>query len=172
MESEMRSDAELLNCLCNEAPVITYSSGAIGSLSKKTLAEWSGRSIQTVSDYATGKLNIPIDFWARILTHYHEPRIVALLLGDGLYECYRLPAEGQRCCRQFFVDAVTESGAHHEKMRIVAEILQDGHINELDGRKVQEYHDSYIQHRDRSAILHHQIMNAYQRSRAERARSF
>ncbi len=171
MDREMRSDAELLNCLCDEAPVITFASGGVASLSKKLIAQWTGRSVQTVSDYATGKLNIPIDFWSRILVHFHEPRIVALLLGDSLYEYTRLPADAQPTGRQFFKDAVTESGAHHEKMKHIAGILEDGHINELDARRVQEYHDSYIQHRYRSAVLHHQVMHAFQRSRAEKVRS-
>ena len=94
MESEMRTDVELLIALCDDgATVVDRRTGRPLTINAKALSLWSGLSLQTISDYKTGKYNIPISFWRSILDRYVEPRIVSLLIPDGvLFEMMNPPA--------------------------------------------------------------------------------
>ena len=77
MEHDVRSDAELLELLVNEAPIVPDRvTGRNVVLSAKQVATWTGRSIHTVSDYKNGKSNIPADFWRQLLEHYFDLRIL------------------------------------------------------------------------------------------------
>jgi len=165
---EMRTDVELLNALCNEAPLVMEASGLAFPLSKKRIAHVTGMSVQTVSDYGSGHYNIPIEFWRRLLSYCCDPRIIALLLGDdGRFEVVvhnRLPeSEG----RDFFKQAVADEGDHYQKMMYVAEMLADGRIDELDRASVQSYHDAYLRHRMTDAALHHAIMRQYRKAQVK-----
>lgn len=172
MKGEMRSDADLLNALCDEAPhVIDRLTGNVACVSKKVIATWTGLAVQTVSDYATGKYNIPIDFWARILNHYYDSRIARLLFHfrddvEIMFQQGEIPTS-----RSFFSDAVTESGAHHKKQTYIATLLADGRIDELDASTIQAYDDAYYRHREIDCALHAAVMRTYRKSLAAKEAS-
>ena len=170
MEQDMRSDVELLNTLCDEAPlVVDRVTGRSVVLSKKVIALWTGRAVQTVSDYATGKLNIPIEFWRRILEHHFDPRIPNLLFPEDYDHQAIAPWRAEPAnARQFFRQAVQESGAHHAKQTYIADILADGRIDELDASTVQDYADAYVHHRALDCQLHRAILQAFNRAMAAR----
>lgn len=171
LEGEMRSDVDLLNALCGEAPIVVdRTTGLAVSLGRKQLAHWTGLAVQTVSDYSTGKYNIPVDFWRRVLDHYLDARIIGLLLGDS--HNYELVHHGEvrpNTAPEFFRDAVEQVGAFVAQQEYIAEILIDGRIDELDGNSVQEYHDAYLRHRLLDAKLHRSIIDKYQRAVAAKA---
>lgn len=171
MEIDLRSDAELLNALCDEAPVVQdRQTGRQMSLAKKVIAAWTGRAVQTVSDYATGRLNIPIEFWRSLLDHYFDPRIVVLLVPDDYdWEVHPTLNDPPRLARQFFRAAVEETGAHHTKQTYIADLLADGRIDELDGLTVQQYADAYHRHRELDWQLHRSIMTAYRSAVSRKA---
>jgi hypothetical protein len=166
MSEDMRSDVELLNAVLDQAPpVLDRRSGQSMTLSAKLLAHWTGRSLQTVSDYRIGKTNIPVEFWRAILDHCFDMRIVGLILPD----CYNIeltrtddpPPQGGR---EWFRDAVAAEGEHHEQLKYLCDILGDGRVDELDGGAVQKFHDAYMRHRVRDATLHRAITHAYERA--------
>ena len=165
MNQQMRGDVELLNLLCDEAPLVVGKDGASAQLSAKRIAHLTGFAQQTVSDYRRGKYNIPVEFWRRLLEHYPDSRIIALLLGDSgdyevLYKGY-MPADHPA---DFFRAAVAEEGSHHRKLAYIADILADGRIDELDETTVQSYHDEYVQHRSRDCSLHFAVMQAFRKA--------
>lgn len=171
--SEMRSDVDLLNALCDEAPVVhDLVSGRCEVLSRKLIAAWTGVSIQTVSDYGTGKYNIPLDFWARILAHHFDPRIPRLLFGQcGYPVTFGMCIVSPGAERGFFRSAVEESGAYHETQKQIAELLADGRIDELDEKTIQKYDDAHARFISLSVGLHSAIMRRYRDAVAERSRT-
>ena len=156
MDHEMGTDADLLNELVSDAPVVAdRRTGRDVSLSRKQIGQWTGKSIQTITDYGAGSRNIPIDFWHRILVHYFDMRIIHLLLPDDV-ECeFRFrevrPSQG---ARQFFRDALAVEKAHHEMMVPICDILADGRIDELDAERIAAYHAAYFNHRLHDMVLH------------------
>ncbi len=163
MEGEMRSDVELLLNLCNKASLVhDRLTRRWVSFSRQRVAHWTGLAVQTVSDYCSGKYNIPIEFWRRILEHCYDPRIVALLLGDPsrwelLIDTDPEPQTGA----DFFRRAVEDSGAYHEQQKYIAEILADKRIDELDTQTVVDYNDAYAHQRYLGAQLHRGINRVY-----------
>lgn len=171
--SEMRSDVDLLNALCDEAPVVEdLVTGRPVAISRKLLAQWTGVSIQTVSDYGTGKYNIPLDFWSRILAHHFDARIPAMLFAQCGYPVTfgmcRVPVS---CERGFFKSAVEESGAYHETQKQIAELLADGRIDELDASTIQKYDDAHCRFISLSVGLHATIMRRYREAVSEGSRT-
>jgi hypothetical protein len=157
---------DLLVHLTDDCPVVfDRRSGGPVSLTAKVIARWTDRSLQTISDYRTGKTNIPVEFWRRVLEHYFDARIIALLVPDCLHwEAFdhdhlvdTAPA--------FFRQAIAAEGAHHEQMKYVADILGDGRVDELDAGTIQKFSDAYVAHRTRDAQLHRSIIAAFHRSR-------
>ena len=166
MNGEMRNDVDLLIQLFDEAPIVQDRvTGHPVAFSRKVVSYWTGLSIQTVSDYATGKINIPISFWRSILQRFFEPRIVVLLLPAEDYLCEIVPLTIQPdTSKGFFRRAVEETGAFHAKQQRIAEILADGQVDELDEKSVPAYDDAYLRHRAMDASLHRSILTAYNRS--------
>lgn len=171
MEREMRSDAELLVDICNEAPlVLDRVTGRLVPLSRKIVAFWTGLSIQTISDYCLGNINIPIRFWRAILEHTFDRRILELLLPDDYEADVIAPNHASPVnARQFFRAAVEESKAFHDKQCMIADILADGRIDELDANAVQTYADRRAYHKHLEATLHWEIIQAFNRSVAAKA---
>lgn len=161
----MRRDADLLDTLLNEAPPFVDHNGCPRSVNAKLIAHWTDRALQTVSDYRTGKLNIPIDFWRCILVHYMDARIFALLMPDGYaFEFTPLNPATARTGPEWFSEAVRAEGAYHKQMTYVAQILEDGKVDESDAVVVQAYDDAYHAHRQRDAELHQAIVHQYERA--------
>jgi hypothetical protein len=169
--SEMSRDAELLTDLTAEAPlVVDRLTGHTVSLSRKVIGHWTGRSAQTVSDYALGKLNIPVEFWRRLLEHYLDPRIVGLLIPDSVsYELHAVEAQRVLGTVDFLRDALEVEQAHHDKMSRIVDILADNRVDELDGSSIAAYEAGYHAHRLRDSQLHYAITQAYQQAAARRA---
>lgn len=170
---EMRSDVDLLNCLCDEAPVVTdLVTGLPVAISRKLLARWTGVSIQTVSDYGTGKYNIPLDFWSRVLAHHFDPRIPRMLFTHcGFPVCFGMCIVSPGAERGFFKSAVAESGAYHETQKQIAELLSDGRIDELDENTIQKYDDAHARFISLSVGLHATIMRRFRAAISERSRT-
>jgi len=165
MDREMRTDVELLLTLVdNEPTVIDYVTGRPVMVTRKCVARWTGRSIQTISDYVSGRYNIPIEFWARLLEHYHDARIADLVLMHTDYELFFHDKATPASTRDFFRRAVEESGLHHQKQVYIADLLADGRIDELDASTVQAYADAYVHHRMADAALHRAIIETFNRA--------
>ena len=162
----MRHDADLLNVMLNEAAVFEDPlDGRVKSFNAKLIARWTDRALQTVSDYRTGRLNIPIDFWRRILTHYMDARICALLIPDGFaFEVTPLNLATARTGPEWFTEAVKAEIAHHKQQTYLAEILVGDEVDETVATVVQAYDDAYYAHRQRDAELHRAIVRQYQRA--------
>ena len=161
---EMRTDAELLNRLVDTAPIVVdrLTDHAV-QLSRATVAAWTGLAVQTISDYCTGKLNIPVVFWQRILLHHLDLRIVRLILPlNCACEVYATELPPIRSARAFFKQALELEGAHHAMMNRIVDIIADGRIDELDADSIKAYHDAYHAHRTRDDQLHRMVMIAYQ----------
>lgn len=171
MECEMRNDAELLTDLTSEAPMVRDRvTGCPVSLSRKVIADWAGLSQVTICDYCTGKYNIPIGFWRRVLEHYVDPRIFRLLIPENYhYEVYPIEVRSVATTRDFFRDTLRLEQAHHQMMVYLAGILADGQVDELDAASIQRYDDGYLIHRQRDDQLHRSIMVTYQRAAAAHA---
>jgi len=170
---EMRSDVDLLVSLVDsDLTVIDRATGRPVILTRKTIAHWTGMSVQTVSDYCSGKYNIPIDFWRRIIERHFDPRVVALLIGDRIpYEVILYDAPEPETSRDFFRRAVEESGVHHETQTRIADILADGQVDELDGEAVHAYAEAWARHRQVDSHLHRSIITAFNNSLARKARA-
>lgn len=167
---EMRSDAELLNAILNDADCVRdRQTGRVRVLSAKLLAAWTGRSVQTVSDYRVGKTNIPIDFWKLLLTRVIDTRVLALITpGDMSIEMNSIPACQHETASAFFIESLKAEQEHSEMQQRIAEILADGQVDELDAATVQQYDDTYHAHRLRDAALHRGILAKFNRSVAIR----
>ena len=167
---EMRTDAELLGTILNEAPVVRdRQTGRPFVLSAKVLAGWTGRSIQTVSDYRIGKTNIPVDFWKLLLTRFIDNRILALFTpGDMDIEMHSIPACRHETASAFFIETLKAEREHSEMQQWIAEILADGQVDELDASTIQKYDDAYHVHRVRDAALHRGILTRFNRAMAAR----
>jgi len=171
-DREMRNDMDLLNELFDTAPVVLDQvSKRHVVLTRKRVAFWTGFSVQNISDYCTGKYNIPIDFWRRFLEHVRDLRVVALLLGDsGNWELQFPDGDGVLATHvELFRQAVTAEGEYHEQMKYVAEILADGRVNELDATRVSAFSNAYYQHRATNAHLHQAVLMRFERAQARRA---
>lgn len=171
MESEMRTDVELLIALCDSGPtVVDRRTGRSLTINAKALSLWSGLSVQTISDYKTGKYNIPISFWRSILDHCVEPRIVSLLIPDGvLFEMVDPCGLALVQPPQFFRKAVESGRAYFEQQERLADILADGRIDELDAASVQAFSDAYDQHRFLDAALHRAIVGTFRAAESRKA---
>jgi len=168
-DQEMRTDRELLLSLVDTEPtVIDRITRQPVVITRKRVAHWTGRAVQTISDYCGGKYNIPIDFWRDILAHHDDPRIADLLLGRLDYELYIHGTARPETGRDFFRHAVEESGAHHEKQRYIAELLADGRIDELDASTVQKYCDAWVRQRMLDVRLHRSIVDSFNRAMAQK----
>lgn len=167
MVYEMRTDADLLNKLCDEAPLVTDRvTGRIVTLSRQTLAYWTGMSVQTISDYATGKHNIPADFWRRVLEHYVDPRILLLLLpDDGCFDVCVTDRATPADEPAFFKEALALQKAHNEQLTYILDILSDGRIDELDASTIHQYRDAHHGHRLRDAQLYRAINATFSAAR-------
>ncbi len=170
MEHEMRTDAELLNAIADEAPLVTDRlTGRPVCVSRKVIALWTGLSIQTISDYGTGKLNLPVDFWKRFLAHYLEPRVVALIMPPNCaYEVYPTIIPTPLGAPAFFQQMLAVEKAHHAMMIRIVDILGDGRVDELDGSSIKQYDDDYHEHRQRDDLLHRTVMATYQQAVAQK----
>lgn len=167
---DMRADAELLNAMLNDAPLIHLDDGATVALSAKLIAHWTDRATQTISDYRTGKLNIPVDFWRALLSHYFDMRIVQLILPGGYSaEVHShgeyIPLTGP----QWFREAILAEREHHEQSMYLADILADGRVDETDAQTIKGYDDAFHAHRHREALLHRAILTAYRRNQLARS---
>ena len=163
--TDVGRDADLLNTLLNEAPPFVDHNGCPNSLNAKLIAHWTDHALQTVSDYRTGNLNIPVSFWRRILIHYMDARILALLIPDGYaFEVTPLNPATARTGPEWFSEAVKAEGAYHKQMMYVAAILEDGKVDESDAVVVQAFDDAYHAHRQRDAELHRDIVHQYKRA--------
>ena len=173
MANEMRTDAELLDALLNEASIlIDQNHNRAHSFNVKVVAHWTGLSVQTISDYRTGKTNIPVDFWRRILEHNFDMRIVRLLIPDAYHaDITPLTAGPPRTGPQWFRQAVEAEGKHHEQQVYLAEILADGRVDETDAATIQAYDDAFFVHRQRDALLHRAIVTEYRRAVARKEAS-
>ena len=152
----MRTDAELLNHLVDVAPIVVdrLTSHAL-QLSRATVAAWTGLAVQTISDYCTGRLNIPVSFWQRILLHHLDLRIVHLiLLLNCACEIYATELPPISSARAFFRQALELEGTHHAMMSRIVDIIADGRVDELDTESIEAYHDTYHDHRERDDRLH------------------
>jgi len=166
MVYEMRTDAELLNVLLNEAPMVAEQrTGHTQALSAKLIGYWTGRAVQTVSDYRTGKLNIPIDFWRRILDHYLDMRIVRLLISD-LYIVEVTPhvAPPPPVGVEWFHQAVEVIGTFHAQQKSLADIIADGKVDASDAAAVAAYDRAFHEHRATEAALHRATLAAFENS--------
>lgn len=162
MDHEMGVDADLLNELFEAAPVVRDRRlGRDVCFSRKQISHWTGKSIQTISDYCLGGRNIPTEFWQRILSHSFDMRIIRLLVPEDI-ECeFRFPeVRPPQGARQFFRDALELEKAHHEMMVYFCEIIADGRIDELDEARIAAYDAAYYKHRLHDMILHGEIMHA------------
>ena len=170
MDHDMRTDAELLNDLVSEAPIVKdRATDRMVAVTRKLLAHWTALSLQTISDYGTGKTNIPIDFWRRILDHYLDPRIIALIMPDTCrFEVYHREPRPPVTGRDFFARMLDLEQVHHQMMSRVAAIIADGQVDELDTSSVQAYDDDYQAHRARDDQLHESIIAAYRHAVARR----
>lgn len=171
MDQDMRQDVELLNFLCDQAVVYTDRlTGQTYQLSKKLVARWTNRAIQTISDYATGKINIPVEFWRMLLAHIDEPRIIFLLLGDrDDIDWAFLPAGDVRTTKDFLEGAIRDQGEYHQTQVYLAELLRDGRIDEADAPTVQKFVDAYVAHRATQASLQRSIVQAFNKAVAGRS---
>ncbi len=160
MSPEMRDDAELLSHICDSAPIVRDRQTGIETLvCAKVLACWTSLSVQTISEYRSGVRNIPTSFWRAILTRWHNPGIVNLLIPDDYHaELIDFKEPVPLTSTQFFRDAVEESGLFAEKQKHLANILADGDINELDRQDIMEYHDAFLEQRQTSDLLHRAVM--------------
>ena len=166
MSEDVRRDAELLDALLNLAPVVSDRvTGGNAQFTVLTLRDWTDRSQQMISQYRNGITNVPVEFWRRILDHWLDDRILDLICpSDCSFDIHVTAGNGPASAPEFFREAVTAEGAHHEQMKYVAEMLADGRIDELDGRSVKVYHDAWLRHRARDAVLHRAILNTYHRT--------
>jgi len=166
MDYEMRTDAELLIDLFNDAPLVTDRiSGVAFPLSRKLVASWTGMSVKTISDYCTGKYNIPIDFWRRWIEHNFDVRILQLLLGNsGKYEIIVNDAIDPLTPGAMFKSIVEQDGLYHKQMMYLADIIADGRIDEVDNASVERYHHAHQHHRVRDLQIHEFIMASHAKS--------
>ena len=171
MSHDVRSDAEFLCHLCDSCPCVAdRATGVHITITAKLIAHWTGLSLQTVSDYKTGKTNIPVGFWRALLEHTFDLRILALICPwDAAVEIRDIRINQAPSGPQFFRQAVELEGKHHEQMKYVAEMLADGRIDELDLATVKGYDDAYQEHRQRDAALHHAIVNTFSRTMERKA---
>lgn len=160
---EMRSDADLLNNLCDSgACVRDRVTGRGVCITRKLIAEWTGYSIQAISDFGTGKTRIPAHFWKDFLRHHFDGRIIDLFVPDEYgSEFVDLRINPPQTGRSFFKDAVATMGLYHEQQKYIAEILADGRVDELDAATVQRYADAYAHHRHEDAALHRAILHKF-----------
>ena len=168
MRYEMGTDTDLLNGLVNSGDIVVDRlTGHKVALSRKQFAYWTARSVQTISDYGTGKHNIPLDFWRRILAHHFDQRILHLLIPDDVdVEVAFLNARPLSSPQEFFRHAIELEGAHHRTMMRITDILADGRVDELDAAAVKAYHASHCAHRDLDSTLHREIMRTFNQSTA------
>jgi len=161
---DMRCDVELLNAMLNESPhVHDVHTDRWVCLSAKQLADWTNRSLQTISDYRTGKTNIPIEFWRAVFNRTCDLRVVALLVPIDLYNVEINPRQerGPESPGAFFREALVAESEYHEQAKALCEILADGKIDDLDARRVTAYDDAYWRHRVRDASLHRAVLRRY-----------
>lgn len=160
---DMRTDAELLGAMLNESEHLFDRVAQVNvCLSAKVIAQWTNRSLQTISDYRTGKTNIPIDFWREMFARTWDMRIASLLFPDYC----NIEINDRRQCsvakpKDFFREALQAEGLYHQQQSALCEILADGKIDDLDGQRVQKYDDAYWQHRTRDSRLHRAILHSY-----------
>jgi len=162
---DMRRDVELLNAVLNESPhVRDVHTDHWVCLSAKQLADWTNRSLQTISDYRTGKTNIPVDFWRAVFERTCDLRIVALLVPIDLFnvEVNRRQERAPETPAQFFREALVAEGEYHEQQKVLCDILADGKIDDLDARRVTAYDDAFWRHRVRDASLHRAVLAKYE----------
>ncbi len=166
MHYEMNTDAQLLNELFDQSPIVTDCiTGVTYALSRKLVASWTGKSLQTISDYGTGKYNIPIYFWRCWLEHSFDLRILELLLGNsGKYEIIHNDFIDPLSPGDMFRAAVEQEGLHHKQMMHLADIIADGRVDDVDKESVVKYHHTHQLHRVRDAQLHAYIMQAHAKS--------
>jgi len=164
---EMRSDAELLSTFLDDPPMVSANPAStfVTPLSVKLIAHWTGLSAQTISDYRTGKTNIPVDFWRRILEHWYDPRVVRLLIPDAyLAEIIPLAQTIPDAGSGWFREIMQAERAHYETQIYLADILADGRVDETDAASIQAYDDAFHSHRHREALLHRAILTKFTRS--------
>lgn len=163
---DMRRDVELLNAMLNEAAhVHDIVTGNVAVLSAKQVADWTDRSIQTVSDYRVGKTNIPVDFWRSLFERTADLRIIALLVPlDAFHvEINSRRDPGPDTPVNFFRETLEAEAEYHAQQKALCEILADGAIDDLDARRVTLYDDAFWRHRRRDADLHRAVLSAYRR---------
>jgi hypothetical protein len=167
MDCDMRTDAELLVELTDAAPTVRDRiTGHIVVASAKQVAAWTGRSVQTVSDYRSGKTNIPIDFWRALLGRCMDSavnsRILRLLAPDNaVLEFLPLEPVPAATPRDVFAQMLDAESAHHEKQRYLLEILADNRVDELDREAVQQFVDAFDAHRQRDALIYRTVIERY-----------
>lgn len=171
MSQDMRSDVGLLCALLDESPLVRDRlTGYVAPLSAKLLAHWTDRSIQTVSDYRTGKTNIPAEFWKRFLEHYYDPRVIVLFIpGSVIWEAVTTEGIDAVTAPAFFREALHAEAQYHEQQTYLANILADGRVDELDASTVVGYHDAFHRHRHTDAQLFRAIVAHYNKTTLAKA---
>lgn len=170
MCQDMGRDVELLNDLLNSAPVVQDRlTGRTVVISAKVLAGWSGRSVQSVSDYRIGRTNIPVEFWRSILARFYDLHIVSLIMPDNInFETTTTDYADPLPVKDLFRAAVEAEIVHYGKMKYVAEIIADGQIDELDTLTIKEYRSAFYAHRVRDMQLFRSITARFEASVARR----
>jgi hypothetical protein len=171
MCGELGTDVDLLGSMLDGGEVVVDRvSGRTVTLCAKTIAAWTGLSIQSVSDYRNGVRNIPIIFWRRILDRCLDTRILEMLVPDDHYfEIFNLGPRDVLSANDLFREVVTAEIKHHQKTRYVYEILADGRVDELDARTIDAYHRFYCEHRHRDAVLHREVKRRFYEATGARA---
>lgn len=171
MVHEMRRDVELLIWLCDATPVyVDRVSGRNVLVTAKAIAQWTGRAAQTISDYRSGRINIPVEVWRLLLVHIDEPQIFMLLIGDRddiEVVFHRRP--GSEPTKEILLGAIEDQGRFHQTQHYLADILKDGRIDEADAQRIQAYSDAYAAHRFSEASLHRTIIRAFEKAASERS---
>lgn len=171
MKKEMRTDVELLIALCDGGPaVVDRRTGRPLTINAKALSLWSGLSVQTISDYKTGKYNIPISFWRSVLEHHADPRVIALAMPDDMtaHEI-SVALAVVPSAPEFFRESVKACQAYYTQQQYLADILADGRVDELDAASVQKFSDAFRDHQRREASLHAAIVGTFEFTRARKA---
>ena len=170
MCQDMGRDVELLNDLLNSAPLVQdrLTSRAV-VISAKLLAGWSGRSVQSISDYRNGRTNIPVEFWRSILSRFYDLHIISLIMPDDInFEASITDYADPLPAKDIVRAAVEGEIVHYNKMKYVAEIIADGQIDELDTSTIKEYRSAFYAHRVRDLALFRSLTARFEAAVARR----
>ncbi|HEB79455.1 MAG TPA: hypothetical protein ENI79_03145 [Rhodospirillales bacterium] len=153
MSYEMKADVELLRDLIDDES---------HNLSVKRLAHLTDLAKETVYAYINGRINIPLCFWASVLQHTHDLRIVELLTRHSEVDVFLRNAVPNLDGDETSIRAALESiEKFHAMQKYLTKALADGEINQKDTDAVKQFNQHYVEFIAHSHAVHRAVNKAF-----------